>query len=142
MVFQVDGGGGLRDRERRPGGVGDHGGGHGRGHADLALAPDLGPGHARVVLAEEPDQGGGKQPLAHGLPGKMEMVLHDVDQGGHGAGRTEGRGGHGQPAGGVAFGHGQGVAADKLHEGVRPVHGLGLMMDALGLAVEFERRRQ
>ncbi len=36
-------------------------GGHGAGHADLALAADLGAGDAGVLLVKDADRGGGQE---------------------------------------------------------------------------------
>src|SRR5690606_32016146 len=67
VVLHADLGGVLDLHRGAAQGRGEAGGGHRTGHADLALAADLGAGDRGVFLVEDPDRGGGEQEIEHAL---------------------------------------------------------------------------
>src|SRR3954470_15714234 len=61
VVLDADLGGVLHLLRRSPDHLGEAGGGHGAGGADLALAADLRTGDGGVLLEQQPDRGGGEE---------------------------------------------------------------------------------
>src|ERR687893_205863 len=75
--------------------LGEAGGGHGAGRADLALAADLGSGDGGVLLEQQPDRGRGEQePHDAVLAVGADEVPVVVQDGRHDAGGAVGRRGH------------------------------------------------
>src|SRR5690606_34237137 len=102
---------------------GQPGGGHRTGHADLALAADLGAGDRGILLVEDADRRGGEQEVEHALlvaagAEAVVVVQHRRDD----AGRAVGRGGDHASAGGVLLVHRQGVEVDPVQGGQRIAH--------------------
>src|SRR5690606_30494448 len=96
-------------------GLGEAGGGHRGGGADLALAADLGTGDGGVLLEQDADRGGGEQEPDHALvPGAAAEVQVVVEHGGDDAGRAVGRGGHDPAAGRVLLVDGERVQRDPV----------------------------
>ena len=139
MVLQGDLGGvldliGLEAEE-----VGEGGGSHGAGGADLGLAAALGAGDGGVALDEVADEPRHGQTPQHPLVAQMTLLLH-VDQGGgqHAAG-TAGGGGDDGAAVGVLLADGEGVGRDDAalpHLG--HLVGRRVFKEHLGLALHFE----
>jgi len=121
VVFQGDFCSVFRHLERVAHGVGQHGGGHGRGRADLALATDLGPGQRGVALDQEAHGGGGQQAPAYGLARQLHVVVQHVEQAGDDPRRARGRRRDHQVPGGVLLGGGHGVGVDEHQEAVGAV---------------------
>src|ERR687890_1389717 len=100
--------------------LGEAGGGHGAGRADLALAADLRAGDGGVLLEQQPDRGGGEQESHHAVlgvgPDEVAVVVQD---GRDDAGGAVGRRGDHPPAGRVLLVDGQGVERDPLHRAER-----------------------
>ena len=86
------------------------GGGHRAGHADFALAADLGARDGGVLLVEHTDGARGQQEVLHVPIGAVRVVPHGVVQHrGHDARRTVGGGRDHASAAGVFFVDGQRV---------------------------------
>ncbi len=120
-------------------GIRDHSRGHGRSDADLSLTTHLSARNASVVLTQKSHQRRRQQPFAHGVPGVVQLVLHHIRYRRDGTCRAKGRRGHGQPTCGVPFRNGKGIAAEQSHKVVSALHFQCLLVDALGLAMKFER---
>ncbi|MNF83664.1 hypothetical protein D3C84_659890 [compost metagenome] len=99
-------------------------GGHRAGHADFALAADLGAGDRGVFLVEDADGGGGEQEAHHAVVVGAGDEAHVVVQHRrHYAGRAVGRGGHHAAAAGVFLVDRQGVEVDPVEHAQRVAQG-------------------
>src|SRR5918997_3829021 len=94
VVLDADLGGVLHLLRRSPDHLGEAGGGHRAGGADLALAADLGAGDGRVLLEQQPDRRGGEQEPHHAVLGvgvdEVAVVVQDRRDDAGGAVRRRG----------------------------------------------------